>query len=138
MENSVVSWRSSSFTNFDAGFGYQGTKINITTRLGGPQIRSKINAMPFGDHETTTGGNALKFYASLRLDVRKVGSLKRNEDLIGNRVRVKVAKNKVRSIKNKVIFLDGDIKRVARKIKERFDVIAMPRPQLKDSFLKDL
>ncbi len=51
--------------------------------------------MPFAPKETTTGGKALKFYASLRLDVRKVGSLKKNDGHIGNRVRVKVAKNKV-------------------------------------------
>jgi len=59
------------------------------------QIRSKINAMPFGDHETTTGGNALKFYASIRLDIRRIATLKKNEKPIGNRVLVKVAKNKV-------------------------------------------
>lgn len=61
------------------------------------QIRQNIGAMPFANKETTTGGNALKFYASLRLDVRKVASLKKNEVLIGNRVRVKVVKNKVAS-----------------------------------------
>ena len=59
------------------------------------QIRQNIGAMPFANKETTTGGNALKFYASLRLDVRKIGSLKKNEFHIGNRVRVKVVKNKV-------------------------------------------
>jgi len=59
------------------------------------QIRSKINAMPFADHETTTGGNALKFYASLRLDIRRIGTLKKNDKPIGNRVLVKIAKNKV-------------------------------------------
>jgi len=59
------------------------------------QIRQNIGAMPFANKETTTGGNALKFYASLRLDVRKVASLKKNEFHIGNRVRVKVVKNKV-------------------------------------------
>lgn len=59
------------------------------------QIRQNIGAMPFANKETTTGGNALKFYASLRLDVRKVASLKKNELHIGNRVRVKVVKNKV-------------------------------------------
>ena len=59
------------------------------------QIRSKINAMPFGDHETTTGGNALKFYASIRLEVRRIGMLKKNDKPIGNRVLIKVAKNKV-------------------------------------------
>jgi len=59
------------------------------------QIRSKINSMPFGDNETTTGGNALKFYASIRLDIRRIGMIKYNDKPIGNRVLVKVAKNKV-------------------------------------------
>lgn len=59
------------------------------------QIRMKIGAMGYGTPETTTGGNALKFYASVRLDVRKVATLKQNEELIGNRVKVKVVKNKV-------------------------------------------
>lgn len=59
------------------------------------QIRSKINAMPFGDHETTTGGNALKFYSSIRLDVRRIATLKKNEKPFGNRVAVKIVKNKV-------------------------------------------
>ena len=49
----------------------------------------------FGNPETTTGGNALKFYASVRLDIRRVGSLKEKEQVIGNQVRVKVVKNKV-------------------------------------------
>ncbi|EPN0828711.1 recombinase RecA [Campylobacter coli] len=59
------------------------------------QIRMKIGAMGYGAPETTTGGNALKFYASVRLDVRKVATLKQNEEPIGNRVKVKVVKNKV-------------------------------------------
>ncbi|EAI9291706.1 recombinase RecA [Campylobacter jejuni] len=59
------------------------------------QIRMKIGAMGYGTPETTTGGNALKFYASVRLDVRKVATLKQNEESIGNRVKVKVVKNKV-------------------------------------------
>lgn len=58
------------------------------------QLREKIGVM-FGNPETTTGGNALKFYASVRLDIRKVTSLKDGEDVIGSHVRVKVAKNKV-------------------------------------------
>ena len=58
------------------------------------QLRMKIGVM-FGSPETTTGGQALKFYASLRLDVRRVGALKSGEDSIGNRTRVKVVKNKV-------------------------------------------
>jgi len=49
----------------------------------------------FGNPETTTGGNALKFYASVRLDIRRIGSIKDGVDIIGNRVKVKVAKNKV-------------------------------------------
>lgn len=59
------------------------------------QIRIKIGATGYGTPETTTGGNALKFYASVRLDVRKIATLKQNEEPIGNRVRVKVVKNKV-------------------------------------------
>jgi recombination protein RecA len=59
------------------------------------QIRQNIGAMPFANKETTTGGNALKFYASVRLDVRRIASLKKNDVNIGNRVRVRVVKNKV-------------------------------------------
>jgi recombination protein RecA len=58
------------------------------------QIRHKIGVM-FGSPETTTGGNALKFYSSIRLDIRKIETLKAGEDAVGNRVRVKVVKNKV-------------------------------------------
>jgi len=58
------------------------------------QLRMKIGVM-FGNPETTTGGNALKFYASIRLDVRKIDSIKRDADIVGNRTRVKVVKNKV-------------------------------------------
>lgn len=58
------------------------------------QIRMKIGVM-FGNPETTSGGNALKFYASSRLDIRKIETLKRGQDVIGSRVRVKVVKNKV-------------------------------------------
>lgn len=58
------------------------------------QIRMKIGVM-FGNPETTTGGNALKFYASQRVDIRRIGQLKTGEDIIGNRVRVKVVKNKI-------------------------------------------
>lgn len=58
------------------------------------QLREKIGVM-FGNPETTTGGNALKFYASVRLDIRKVTSIKDGDDVIGNQVRVKVVKNKV-------------------------------------------
>ncbi|MFH1123593.1 MAG: recombinase RecA [Pseudomonadota bacterium] len=58
------------------------------------QIRMKIGVM-FGSPETTTGGNALKFYASLRLDIRRVGAIKEGDQVIGNRTRVKVVKNKI-------------------------------------------
>ncbi len=58
------------------------------------QIRMKIGVM-FGNPETTTGGNALKFYASVRLDIRRTGSIKKGEETIGNETRVKVVKNKI-------------------------------------------
>ena len=58
------------------------------------QIRMKIGVM-FGNPETTTGGNALKFYATQRLDIRRIGAIKDGEEVIGNRTRVKVVKNKV-------------------------------------------
>ncbi|NQX78982.1 MAG: hypothetical protein HRT83_00220, partial [Hyphomicrobiaceae bacterium] len=58
------------------------------------QIRSKIGVM-FGNPETTTGGNALKFYASVRLDIRRIGKVQLRDDVVGNQTRVKVVKNKV-------------------------------------------
>ncbi|MCO4818016.1 MAG: recombinase RecA [Bacteroidetes bacterium] len=58
------------------------------------QLREKIGVM-FGNPETTTGGNALKFYSSVRLDIRRIGQIKDGVDIVGNRVKVKVAKNKV-------------------------------------------
>jgi recombination protein RecA len=58
------------------------------------QIRMKIGVM-YGSPETTTGGNALKFYASVRLDIRRTGSIKNRDEVVGNAVRVKVVKNKV-------------------------------------------
>jgi len=58
------------------------------------QIRMKIGVM-FGNPETTTGGNALKFYSTLRLDIRRIGALKDGQDIVGNRTKVKVVKNKV-------------------------------------------
>jgi recombination protein RecA len=58
------------------------------------QIRMKIGVM-FGSPETTTGGNALKFYASMRLDIRRIGSIKKGDEVVGNETRVKVVKNKV-------------------------------------------
>jgi len=58
------------------------------------QLRSKIGVM-FGNPETTTGGNALKFYASVRMDIRRIGAIKNGQDIIGNRTKVKVVKSKV-------------------------------------------
>jgi recombination protein RecA len=58
------------------------------------QLREKVGVM-FGSPETTTGGRALKFYASIRLDVRRIETLKQNSEMVGNRVRVKIAKNKI-------------------------------------------
>lgn len=71
------------------------------------QLRDKIGVM-FGNPETTTGGNALKFYASIRLDIRRIDKLKKGEDIIGNRVRIKVVKNKVappfKQVETSIIF----------------------------------
>ncbi|MCB0374349.1 MAG: recombinase RecA, partial [Sinomicrobium sp.] len=58
------------------------------------QIRQKIGVM-FGNPETTTGGNALKFYASVRMDIRRIGAIKEKDDVVGNQTRVKIVKNKV-------------------------------------------
>jgi recombination protein RecA len=58
------------------------------------QIRIKIGVM-FGNPETTTGGNALKFYATVRLDIRRIGAIKRGDEIVGNQTRVKVVKNKI-------------------------------------------
>ena len=67
---------------------------NNTTIIFINQIRHKIGVM-FGSPETTTGGNALKFYCSVRVDIRRIGSLKKGDDVIGNHIRMKVVKNKM-------------------------------------------
>jgi len=69
-------------------------KMN-TTVLFINQIRMKIGTMGYGSPETTTGGNALKFYSSVRIDIRKIATLKQGDEVIGNRTRAKVIKNKV-------------------------------------------
>ncbi|AYQ44657.1 recombinase RecA [Helicobacter pylori] len=69
-------------------------KMN-TTLIFINQIRMKIGMMGYGSPETTTGGNALKFYASVRIDIRRIAALKQNEQHIGNRTKAKVVKNKV-------------------------------------------
>jgi len=67
------------------------------------QIRMKIGVM-FGNPETTTGGNALKFYASVRMDIRRIGAIKKGDEVLGNETRVKVVKNKIAPPFKEVIF----------------------------------
>jgi recombination protein RecA len=70
-------------------------KNSNTTAIFINQLREKIGGMSYGNNETTTGGKALKFYASVRIDIRRIGALKQGEDVIGNQTKIKVAKNKV-------------------------------------------
>ena len=80
---------SQAMRKLNAAIGKSNTAVIFTN-----QLRSKIGVV-YGNPETTTGGNALKFYASVRLDIRRIGAIKNGEDITGNRTRVKVVKNKV-------------------------------------------
>jgi recombination protein RecA len=93
------------------------------------QIRMKIGVM-FGSPETTTGGNALKFYASVRMDIRRVESLTKGEETIGNHVRVKVVKNKVAPPFKKAefdIYFNQGISRESSVIEEAVNVGVMTK-----------
>ena len=81
-------------------------------------MREKIGVM-FGNPETTTGGNALKFYASVRLDIRRMAQIKDGDEAIGNRVKVKVVKNKVAPpfrVQNLILFLVKEFQRSVRSL----------------------
>lgn len=118
------------------------------------QLRMKIGIM-FGNPETTTGGMALKFYSSLRMDIRKIETLKKGDEIVGSRVRVKIVKNKMAPPFKEAIFTinksgvdridaliesainTGVLTRSGSFIKRGDNVLSQGREALKDAFLKD-